>query len=308
MSKRIDQVELGKTIAQLTGQPDNIVDAYVEQLFKEIEKRLVTNSSLTVEGLGFFRIIKSGDSNKVLFMGDRITPKTFVKTTTSNRTSENKKVYNEISEAKPFQSANSEVNSISDETVAERIEYDKPSDTINEREETTEKPVANNNAQPQSKPNKTKGQSYAEYSARHAKENRKSNLIKTTVIGTIIIVICLILYFFLFSSAKAQNKNDALATTGFLELNNPDSLLYNCVIMPKSDVTLQFLAEKFYGEEDFWPYIYHENKSNVNNVYIIKAGSTIKIPRIIVDITDVYNGNLKVKTEKMAEQIYNSAS
>lgn len=58
---------INKIVAQ-TNLPSNIVEAFVKQLFVEMEKELILSSHLKVDGLGVFRLMKSGTLRKVLFL------------------------------------------------------------------------------------------------------------------------------------------------------------------------------------------------------------------------------------------------
>lgn len=69
MSKCIDQSEFGKIVAEQKGIDQKIVDAFIQELFKGIEKELITNSSVKIDELGFFRVIKSGSTKRILFLG-----------------------------------------------------------------------------------------------------------------------------------------------------------------------------------------------------------------------------------------------
>lgn len=295
MSRHIDQLDLGKIVAQCTGQANDVVDAFMDQLFKEVEKGLVTDSSLKVEGLGFFRIIKSGSSNKILFMGDRITPKTIEQRLPIDKPSE----YFEEQESDSMQECDhkayspSELQDIeaSTENGLEATSGKKKSDA--EHKTTTASAIDN----------RPRGQFYAERNSVLTKNNRKLNLIKTTVIGFVVLIISAILYLLLVNSAKAQNKINFNVENSFIELSNPDSLLYNYVIQSQADVSVQHIAKCYYGNEVFWPYIYYENQSNVDEMYTILAGTSIKIPRITVNLADVYNGKVLSTAKDMAQKI-----
>lgn len=72
MNKHIDQSELSGLVASLRGIDPKIAEAFIQQLFKEAEKELVVNKSVKMDGLGNFKIIKSGSSNRILFLGSSV--------------------------------------------------------------------------------------------------------------------------------------------------------------------------------------------------------------------------------------------
>lgn len=69
MNKKISRGELSEVVSQETTLSQNVVDAFVAQLFNEIKNEITTNSFIKVEGLGLFRVIKSGDTKRILFLG-----------------------------------------------------------------------------------------------------------------------------------------------------------------------------------------------------------------------------------------------
>ncbi|MEN9918566.1 MAG: hypothetical protein RL662_1002 [Bacteroidota bacterium] len=72
MNKHIDQADLSKIVAEQKGADQYIVNRFIQQLFNGIEKELLTNSSIKLDELGTFKIIKSGTSHRILFLGNSL--------------------------------------------------------------------------------------------------------------------------------------------------------------------------------------------------------------------------------------------
>lgn len=68
MKTKAFQNNLIKIISEQTGQKSEIVSAYVNAQFEEIEKLLIKTSTAKVDGLGVFRVMKTTSSKKVVFI------------------------------------------------------------------------------------------------------------------------------------------------------------------------------------------------------------------------------------------------
>lgn len=114
MNKHIDQSQLSKIVADKDGLDQNVVESFIQQLFLSIESELSTNTSVKIEELGTFKIIKSGSSNRILFLGKtlKIDPVTENIDSVKSITPENLQTETESSTNNPPQEeVKSEINS-----------------------------------------------------------------------------------------------------------------------------------------------------------------------------------------------------
>lgn len=111
------------------------------------------------------------------------------------------------------------------------------------------------------------------------KNDKRRKLI--AAIGSIIILLLIFgLYKFItYEPAQAtstQTKEDLQLTS----LENPDSAQFLDVIMSESRMNIIILADKFYGNSGYWPYIFEENKEVIQNPLDIQKNTILRIPRI----------------------------
>lgn len=294
MSKQTDQSELGQIVAQQTRLDQHIVDAFISQLFNEIEKSLVVDSHIKVNGLGLFRVIKSGNSHRILYLGNNAPIDNTIDLSHLN-------------------------NELADKTVAEnhRKESELSSYSVNEEDSDqnnseilySEKNIASDNEISESDAIVIRNFHNAE---RNSINNsippstvnpRKSNLVKTCIITLIVLAILGIGYIIL-SGSTIKPKEKLSQNITFKELENTDTLSYSCIIIPESDVSLQYIAKTYYGDDIYWPYIYNANKNIVNNLLIIQAGSITKVPKVSVDLANLYNGKEASIVKELGDEIY----
>lgn len=267
MNKETSLVELKELIAKKTTLPEHVIKVFLDQLFLEIENSIVTDSYLKLEGLGLFRVIKSGDSRRILFLGSK-TPVT-----------ENLK----ITEFK------TKLSELLPEEVDKNSVAGNPTDSSNDQEHQSvvfseiDDLIAsadNNDAKLDNK------------LASLPEKRRKSNLVTTSIIIIAILVIIAMIVLLINKSSIFDNKNVYSYTTNFIELENSDKNNYSYIVIPESDVSLQYISKTYYGVDDLWPYIYQANEDFVTNKLTIQSGAIIKIPKIMVDITEYHNGKV----------------
>lgn len=293
MSKQTDQSELSQIIAQQTRLDQHIVDAFIGQLFNEIEKGLVVDSHIKVDGLGLFRVIKSGDSHRILYLGSN---------TPTDKTID-------------LSHLNSEP--IVEESVGNKVEYEIPSFLKNEETSGNNK-EDNVNSEKIGTPEGELSEADAivirnfhnyERNANRMQaatpvvNPRKLNLVKTCIVTLIILAVIGIGYIIL-SGSTIKHKEKLSQSITFKELDNADTLSYSRIIIPESDVSLQYIAKVYYGDDIYWPYIYDANKNIVNNLLIIQAGSITKVPKITVDLANFHNGKEALTAKTLGDEIY----
>lgn len=291
MSKQTDQSELSHIIAQQTRLDQHIVDAFISQLFNEIEKSLVVDSHIKIDGLGLFRVIKSGSSHRILYLGS---------STPTNKTIDLSHFNNEpIKDITIKSKAEDEAQTA---LISEKDLEQKKDEIINDREDAiSEERISESDAivirnfhnlERNPSPNQIP-----------VVNPRKSNLVKTCIITLIVLAVLGISYIIL-SGSTFKPKEKLSQSITFKELENTDTLSYSCIIIPESDVSLQYIAKVYYGDDVYWPYIYNANKNIVNNLLIIQAGSIAKVPKISIDLVNLYNGKEASAAKIMADRIY----
>lgn len=271
MSKQTNQVELGQIIAQKTALPQNVVEAFINQLFKEIENDIINDSYIKLEGLGLFRVIKSGTSNKILYLGSKDSFEN------SSDISKFKEYFTEV----PSNDSDND-NVVNYNSINETIE---PADSLSYTEN-TDTVISPSIAAP--------------------KRNRESNLIKTCIFALIILAVLGIGYLLLNYSSTTESKDSK--KINFIELDNSDTTHYSYIIIPESDVSLQYISQIYYGNEIFWPYIYKANEDFISNSLTIQSGLIIKIPKIEVDLIELHTGKISSIAKDLGDQILQSRS
>ncbi|PXV61873.1 hypothetical protein CLV62_12428 [Dysgonomonas alginatilytica] len=291
MNKQTDQSELSRIIAQQTLLDERVVEAFIGQLFTEIEKSIIVDSHIKVDGLGLFRVIKSGDSHRILYLGNNTPIDKSVDLSHINR--------EPINVGSNEENINKEIQSytLSEEGI-----------TVNEQED---KSLNNNDVNPQDAADAIVIRNFLDSEkngnsrivSTPPTHHRKLNLVKTCIITLIVLALLGIGYMVLLgSSVKPKEKTSKTIT--FKELDNADSINYSRIIIPESDVSLQYIAKTYYGNDIYWPYIYEANKNIVNNQFIIQAGSITKVPKIAVDLVDMNNGNEASIAQALGDEIY----
>lgn len=291
MSKQMDQSELSQIIAQQTRLDQHIVDAFISQLFNEIEKSLVVDSHIKVDGLGLFRVIKSGNSHRILYLGSNAPIDKTVDLSHLNNDPITEKNIESLPEegSHPFFVD----KDILDHNNTEVINGEKDINSEDHISESDAIVIRNFH---------NSGSSSSRISPPTV-NTRKSNLIKTCIITLIVLAILGIGYIIL-SGSTIKPKEKLSQNITFKELDNIDTLNYSRIIIPESDVSLKYIAKIYYGNDIYWPYIYNANKNIVNNLLVIQAGSITKVPKISVDLVNLYNGKEASIVKTLGDEIY----
>lgn len=290
MNKQTDQLELNRIIAQQTLLDESVVEAFISQLFIEIEKSIIVDSHIKVDGLGIFRIIKSGDSHRILYLGSNTPIDNSIDLSHISRETENR-----YSDTRGADTELEATSSVEENIVTEEkeVETNKASDPQDEADAI----VIRNFLDSERNTNRNRVVTPTNH--------RKSNLVKTCIITLIILAVLGIGYIIL-SGSSIKPKEKVLSNITFKEMDNTDTVNYSRIIIPESDVSLQYIARTYYGNDIYWPYIFEANKNIVNNQFIIQAGSITKIPRIAVDLVDLHNGNEASIAQALGDEIYKS--
>lgn len=292
MSKQTDQSELSQIIALQTRLDQHIVDAFIGQLFNEIEKSLVVDSHIKVDGLGLFRVIKSGNSHRILYLGSNAPIDKTIDLSHLNNESKKEQTIEDHPKENEMQSSLA-IEESSDHTKAEMLNVEKELVSDNEISESDAIVIRNFHNSERSS-NRIQSP---------VVNPRKSNLVKTCIITLIVLAVLGIGYIIL-SGYTIKHKEKLPQSITFKELDNTDTLTYSRIIIPESDVSLQYIAKIYYGDDVYWPYIYNANNNIVNNLLIIQAGSITKIPKISVDLVNLHNGKEASTARILGDEIY----
>lgn len=292
MSKQTDQSELSQIIAQQTRLDLHIVDAFISQLFNEIEKSLVVDSHIKIDGLGLFRVIKSGNAHRILYLGSNAP----------------------INKIIDLSHINNDETLINEKTINSYLEHKTQSSLIDEKDVKLEKEEIVEEKNAISKDGISESDAIVIRNFHSSEKNsspvqnpvinsRKSNLVKTCIIALIILALLGIGYIIL-SGSTIKAKDISSKHIIFKELDNQDTLTYSRIVIPESDVSLQYIAKIYYGDGIYWPYIYNANRNIVNNLFIIQAGSITKVPKVSIDLVNLYTGKEASRAKILADKIY----
>ncbi|MDH6356034.1 hypothetical protein M2132_002388 [Dysgonomonas sp. PH5-45] len=104
---------------------------------------------------------------------------------------------------------------------------------------------------------------------------------RVAIIGTIVI---LLLVFGLYKYITYEPAQAAPVQTKeglqLISLENPDSAQFLDVIMSEQRMNIIILADKFYGNSAYWPYVFEINKESIQNPLDIPKNTVLRIPRI----------------------------
>ncbi|SHF17726.1 hypothetical protein [Dysgonomonas macrotermitis] len=279
MNKQTVHTKLSEAVSGETRSELSVADAFIKELFNEVEKELIANSFIKIEGLGLLRVIKSGENKRILYLGSNTRLEGEIDLTVVNK------------------------HTHTTEAIGDNISFD--SDSYNDKgadelfESFEERYPQHNQSKnlPQGEPRKNVQNSEYTYIA-----NRKMNLIKTCIIALAILLLASVGYI-LISGASSKPDEKSLRDIGFRDIENTDTLAFNKMVVPQVDVSLQYIARIYYGDEIYWPYVFIANKDAANKNLVVRGGTVIRIPRISVDLADLHDGKLKTSLKSLATDI-----
>lgn len=360
MENHKDQIELGKIISQTTELPQATVNAFVKHLFAEIKNNLESGSSVNVGGLGIFRVIKSGDSNKILFLGSKknitetIDPASFkeelegktirqkvikdilatsaidkthikpsipilkeekpkkkdlvdtisrTKILTETLKADNlKKEESTLIDNKTQLEVDNEEKVLSQNTINSVKDKDNVAESI--KTEINKDVVENTDFLRKTKSDTNNNDSLRKLQL-NREEKKKGAIVLPIFIALLIIIAIFGVGYLFFENAKVDN-NTPITTqvpVAFEELAVTDSVRISYTIIPDKDVSLEYIANHYYGDEIFWPYIYIENENLLANSTIVSAGSIIKVPKLMIDLANYNDGSTTRDAQIFGDEI-----
>lgn len=310
MNTQTNQRELKEIIAQKTELPFDIVDAFVDQLFLKIRNAILDESYLKLEGLGLFRVLKSGDSYRILFIGSKQSD-----IQTPNIAEFDKKIDHPNEKEDTILDSHkhdinkdidiidtSEANTEEDEVIVD----DSKSANFTDKKlffEEIPQPLIFEEAILENEQNGPdfSGNNISDVNdliyIPSKKKKFKTKTLAITIIFLAIVAIAIIVF------GIQKKKENFIYKSNFVELENSDPTNFSFIIIPESDVSLEYVSKIYYGSVDFWPYIYNANLDFVNDHLLVQSGSIIKIPKIMIDIIDYQNGSAILEAKNLGEQI-----
>ena len=348
MNNNKDQIELSRIIAQTTELPQSTVDAFVRHLFIEIKNNLEPGSSVSVEGLGIFRVIKSGDSNKILFLGskknitesidpssfkDELEGKTVRKKTQKNILSISDIDRTHIKPSIPSLTEKPLKKDLLDKIDRTEIPVTETKKADSLKEEKTVIPNNNtslkeenffDNTDSISKSTNTKEEALIKEKQEeenqtnddlrkkqlNREEKKRGAIILPIFIALLVLIAIIGIGYLFFENAKINNSNKQETITQtpvtFEELAVTDSTNLSYMVIPNKYVSLEYIANHYYGNELFWPYIYVENKDFMTSSTIVSAGSIVKIPKLIINLIDYNDGSTIRDAQILGDEIKKS--
>lgn len=291
MNNETDKAKLSEVIAKETRLSQDIANAFLDELFSEIKNDLIEESVCKVEGLGLFRVIISGESKRILYLGskERIDRELDLSEAEIPRPAYSlEATEGEIDGSNDTPDSDFDPNRLDSEyqesPLFVEIENHTESIALNE----ANKFIANNKQNPKAK---------YQYI-----DSRKMNLLKTCIATLAILLVVSIAYIVLSSNSSKPNERNH-SEMGFSEIENKDTLAFHRVIIPQVDVSMQYISRIYYGDEIYWPYIYMANKDAANKKLVVRGGTSIRIPRVVVDLASVYDGSVETDAKSLAKDI-----
>lgn len=323
MNREIDRPELRRLVAEKTGIDSQIVDIFIKQMFAEVESQMNDQSLVRLDNLGLFRIIKSGTTRRILFLGasKKEGP---VLTTVTSRTKNNLPKINIIENRTSAVSAvslpSSQLTNTSDKTVVSKqqpVASDKDDTPVNRNASAKEELLVETEKNTEKNTNDLAADTYRKPVYRHSRrddmprqeENFRKNIplkYKAIMIAALILVVAVALFtFFMRPQNGYTSQTDIPADTNlkFAETENDDTKNISCAIIIDRDMSLRQLALMYYGDERFWPYLFKANENIITDGYTIPSQSIVKIPRVTVDLAELNTGQLDEKLNSLAEDI-----
>lgn len=301
--------ELIDFVANETHCDRSLSKIFINELFSIIGHELINKSSVKVEGFASFRVLRSGESKRILYIPskDSVLNQSYinVKKTISEGTNVDKTKSDSI-DGNGLENSNPELETKLPEKIQDNVNEPVNSEihgssTVYENlnndlevDNTYDLSQTQTIILPIDTPNTEQTQT-----SKFDESKPHQNRTKWVRIFAAVIVIILSISIIYLLALKTEDK-DKIA---FKEVQNTDSLTYYKIIIPQADVTFQQISEHYYGDEAYWPYLFMANKDTSTKDFVIRGGSVIRIPRVNVDLSDLQNGEAKKSAENLARDI-----
>ena len=143
---------------------------------------------------------------------------------------------------------------------------------------------------------------------RKTSKRRRFRMLRQLVL---LIVLMLFLgggYYYLkvYSQGSPVVMDSSVNRIQYTTLENPDSTKILAVILYNQNININTISETFYKSDIYWPFIYLENKSVMENPLNIEADIVLRIPRISDELLNLQDTASVNKVKAMADSILNS--
>jgi hypothetical protein len=263
-----------------------VVLAFLNQLFKQIERGLMVSSAVKIDNLGIFRIIKSLSGDRLLFLGkfasDTISPRM----TDGMLPEKDSVLSDETADTALSETWLPDTNSYAEEIISPNTEESATTNNSEERVFDDEK---------------------------QAKKKKLWRKIKIYVLFFATFVIVSGVLYALYPKKKDDTVTKEQQFSPFIpmftELDNNDTASFSHVIqIINSNVDFYSLSKIYYLHEQFWPYIYNANETVVSGPFEIPEGAIIKIPKLDAELIDYKNPSNVDKAKALVNKIMNSSA
>ena len=65
---------------------------------------------------------------------------------------------------------------------------------------------------------------------------------------------------------------------------------------------LCWMAYRFYGNKDYWPYLYDANKDRIDDPNVVDTGTPIRVPKLTKEQLDLSNPKTRRHLEYLRQQ------
>lgn len=144
---------------------------------------------------------------------------------------------------------------------------------------------------------------------KRSKSKRKTRRIIKQIILLIFLAVFLGLGYYYINYYEKHSSHTLYENDGdYVEVEASDSLDYLAVVVYKNDANINTIANTFYKNSIFWPYIFIENKDVINNPLNIDANVIIKIPKLSPTLLDLKNTASIKRVQFLGDSILESVS
>ncbi|SHF17767.1 LysM peptidoglycan-binding domain-containing protein [Dysgonomonas macrotermitis] len=91
-------------------------------------------------------------------------------------------------------------------------------------------------------------------------------------------------------------------------VENSDSANYEASVIYNENIGINDVAETFYQNSAFWPYIYLENKDQITNPLNIPKGIVLKIPRLSAKSINIKDDKSINRAKQLADSILSKST
>ncbi|MDL2215133.1 hypothetical protein LJC00_02990 [Dysgonomonas sp. OttesenSCG-928-M03] len=147
--------------------------------------------------------------------------------------------------------------------------------------------------------------------SKSSKRKKRSGLKNLMVIALVFIILGGIYYYVNIYMSDPHTVVSSEHQPEYTLLENKDSTKYEAIVMYTNNVNINTLANTFYKNNIFWPYIFIENKDVEGvkrNPLDIPKGVVLRIPKISDNMLDPANPRAVKVAKQLADSILNTST